>query len=557
MPGVHDAALTPTFHGCHQMGAFDGLLTQMSLAVRTQLNTAASIHRLPSETLAEIFGLACWVPLDLSFPVAFSRTFRSTRILERKIMTVCRMWRDIALSAGFLWSDIALVSGGTSDSHAQCSRTGSLLNVYYDSSLFGHDSCLSLLNEHGKRVRALYLRDVEENVRRYFTVIDISPSLQLIAPCVEELVLFLHPPAQFSPVLEEPLFSGCAPKLRLLGLFGTHFVPTDHFPSLRELHIRTEYKFSQLKIIKLLQNTPQLQEAYIAPSVLQGTLSDDDVAVVSKLRRLALFLNIDPSPLLRSIVFPACCLVRLRRIVLDHVPGCFAAIEGSLDGSQLTRLSLQYKRSQAWWPEFLLLTLCDTSAQSGVIIDIPHRSTMRDRTRTILCDIFSTSLLYANVRELTIFDYRKMTNAEFLNSLPSLDTINHVFHSGSLNKRRGRPVRVPILASTSAQGELIACPGLKTLYFILCGPQHLEDARTILEVRRRAQRPIRRLGLVCSEEYKEQARALGLLVDELDVSHDIHRYQRGTYDPLAAEWQDQGAAKAVYHWPEGWPDREY
>ncbi|KAI0630001.1 hypothetical protein C8Q77DRAFT_282745 [Trametes polyzona] len=545
------------------MDAFDSLLARTSDTVKTYLNASAPIHRLPSEILAEIFGLACSTPLCLRYPLVLHRTFYSVRLLRTVVMAVCRTWRDIAISTSFLWSDIAFLPGEHNGSPIQCSRTlGSLMNIYHDTNL-GSQTCLSVLTQHGDRVRTLHIRDVIYPRPKPRRSIEISPYLPLVSPSIEELVLFFDPSMDPSPVSARPLFSGSAPRLRFLALFETRLFPTDHFPNLRRLHLDMAFRgyASTTTIHTMLQNTPQLEEAYLGAKLIRDLAPGHGVVPLSRLRKMTLYLDYYPDLLLRAIAFPPHCLICIHCTVVDMVPECIAALSESLDVSLLTRLSLRHDVRSVWpWVPSLLLTLSDTSARYGVVLSVSHMMLrlQRQQAREIFCSLFRTSPLYANVRELTIFNYRELVNSEFLNSLRCLETITHIF-LGDCPKATAtkRSKRFPVLARTSGSGELIAqCPDLTTLYFILCRPQQLRDARKIVEARRRAGRPIQRLGLVCSGRYPGQIRALSDLVDELDVSYDLaDQYRYLQDDSRSAEGQDR-SVQAGYHWPPRWPDRQ-
>ncbi|OJT03882.1 hypothetical protein TRAPUB_5427 [Trametes pubescens] len=413
--------------------------------------------------------------------------------------------------------------------------------------------------------------------RRINAVFKILPSM---ARHIEEFVLHSwHIEWHDGHPTTPPLFSGSAPRLRVLSIVQLSFVPTDHFPDLQELYItlRNTPKLPQLPV-NMLRGSPMLKYVHISAPHLRvppdGAPNDRVRASLPRLRAIVLCIGHNTSSLLSDLVLPPSCLVRiqLEDAFLSEVSPCLEALEMHLDAGPLTKLSWSTGTSMGFTMnhkpthDMLYITLCNATADSGLQLGISlpvPRS--RSRARSVFADVLrgaiTASPLYANVTELSVSAERNLVDSTLLDSLHSLTTINHIFSAalarsgaiGARTRRRRRDTpRVPLLARAGGPDGALVCPALHTLYFIGCGAAELRDARDILQARKEAGRPLTRLGIDCSARLREDVGALGGLVDELDVAFtDEPGYEEVSWSRsvLKGGWRSH-SARARYEWPQ-------
>ncbi|OJT03909.1 hypothetical protein TRAPUB_5410 [Trametes pubescens] len=356
------------------------------------------------------------------------------------------------------------------------------------------------------------------------------------------------------------LFSGFAPQLRVLRLTlpCLPFIPEDRFPNLTEIYLDSDCYVTHSSLLSILERAQMLEQAYFATPIPWSSTSPpltERIVPMPKLRRITLDVLADPSPLLRALALPPSCLVKLALSGASDVPGCLSALEGQLDCSQLTRLSLNVN----WHPEresgdvVLIVTVCDASATQGVALSVQcdgrGGSSSIPVLREALTNAFRTSPIYANVRELTVFVNQRIVDATFLDSLPRLTTLNHIFcRPPPTYYEMLEGNYISRLMQTSPDGR-VTCPGLTTLYFIDCPFDALADARAILGFRKQHGRPLTRLGIDCSVALKHDVRALGKRVEELDVNFcDVPGYEGALDVAPEGGWRGH-SARARRHWP--------
>ncbi|KAI0373788.1 hypothetical protein BV20DRAFT_977466 [Pilatotrama ljubarskyi] len=540
-----------------RLGSFSKLLIDTSCAVRSSRNTLAPVNRLPPEILSTIFGLCSIRPFVSAYPAHAPGVFYAPQVLETLVMPVCRLWREIALSSATLWADLALFYMQMYPFCTHFARNRSApLNFY---SNFGGEIVPYLLKGQADRLRALHIRGSPDTYMTIPHIEEILSCLPRAAHCLEEF--FLHGyawPDMKSSLVQ--IFSGSAPRLRILSLADSPFLPTDHYPNLRELYLLTDsITVSSADLLTVLRGAPMLEHVYIRARMLDPPgvgASGDRSVTLAHLRKLVLHLGADPSPLLSLLILCPTCLIRLEELDVREVSRCVAALERHLDTRQLTRLSLAMGRVLLA-PEYegsLYITLCNASVDSGLQVGLryDYDHSFRFAFLRAIPEVFRSSPLYANVKELTISARRDLVDYTFLNSLPSLTTLNHIFDRHSMRKaRHSNAARVPILAQRSPDGTGI-CTGLRTLYFIECGVEELKDAREIVDYRRREGYPIARLGIACAAHLEQDAYAFGKLVDHLDLEfYDSSGYEDVRDGLPEGGWRTH-SGRARFHWPQ-WP----
>ncbi|KAL1950282.1 hypothetical protein VTO73DRAFT_5406 [Trametes versicolor] len=547
--------------------SFDRLLLETSAFVRSYTNSITPVNRLPAEVLSDIFSLASLTPFHPGYPLRPEGRYQSSRILQTQIMRVCRQWRDVAQSTTPLWSDIILLPyrGIPLSSQIRWAGTTSI-NVYSE----GHvNPLVPILAEHAHRIRRLHIRTIDsfwiDMDRRIHAVFAILPRLALH---IEELVLHAWKIHWCPPTAS--VFSGCAPRLRVLSLFQLAFVPTDHFPALRELYIVLQNAVEQSQLLDMLRGSPMLELIHIAAPRVElppNGAPSSRVPSLPHLRAIVLCFSRNTHCLLSDLVLPPKgCLVRLQEIALHEVSYCLEALEGRLDAGQLTKLSWNKGSGMGYISsrEVLYVTLCNAAADSGLTFGISLHGQPASAFKAVFSQAFSACPLYAHVTELSVFDKRDLVKSELLDSLRSLTTINHIFAApkprklcGRARRKRREAPRVPVLAQ-AASGGAVVCPTLHTLYLIGCDAAELTNACDILRFRKEAGRPLTRLGIDCSAHFREDVDALRDLVDELDVAvTDELGYEAmkwGNGEPKG-EWRSH-SARARYQWPQWQEFRE-
>lgn len=557
-----------------QLRSFDIVLLETSALVRSHINSLAPINRLPPEVLSVIFSMASLTLFSPGYPRRPEGQYQSSRVLHTQIMRVCRQWRGVAQSATFLWSDIVLrpQKGSSLSSQIKRART-TFIGVYSEGDV---KPLIPVLSEHAHRIRRLHVRTMDNHwIAANPRIKAVFAALPKMALHIEELVLHPWSVDWRSPTAS--LFSGPAPRLRVLSLHELSFVPTDHFPNLQKLFITLQGAPEQSELLNMLQGSPMLEHVHIWTSRVvprPGGAPHSRVARLPHLQALVLCLGHNTPCLLSDLVLPPSCLVRLQLedAPLDEVPLCLAALERHMDARLLTKLSWSQGIGMGFLANrgVLYVTLCNAAADAGLQIGVSLRG--YNHARAAFADVFrrafDTCPLYAHVTELSVFAKRNLVDCTILGCLRSLTTVNHIFaptpsprlsHVGARTRRRRRDTtRVPSLARAGPDGAL-TCPALYTLYFIGCGAAELRDARAILQARKESGRPLTRLGIDCSARFREDVNALRELVDELDVAvTDEPGYEElkwGVGQPKGG-WRSH-SAQARYEWPKWAEFREF
>ncbi|EIW52399.1 uncharacterized protein TRAVEDRAFT_53821 [Trametes versicolor FP-101664 SS1] len=532
-----------------------------------RMNTIAPVNRLPPEILSVIFDISSIQPLVHELPrkEEWATAYHSARVLQTQIMAVCRLWRDTALSTSSLWSDIASLTTEGCPTSIQLSRAQGTTLCLYSGAGHRAKEILPVLASHTHRIRVLWICDACGSWIPTEDIRDVFLSFPELAHCIEEITVHANSPPTW-PLAKTPsppprtLFSGFAPQLRVLRLTLSclPFIPEDTLPNLTELYLDNDCYVTHSSLLLILERAPMLEQVYLATPIPWSSTSPPltgRIVPMPKLRRITLDVQADPSPLLRALALPPSCLVKLTLSGASDVPGCLAALEGQLDCSQLTRLSLNVD----WHPEresgdvVLITTVCNASATQGLALSVQcdgrGGSSSIPVLRETLTTAFRTSPIYADVRELTVFVNQRIVDAAFLDSLPRLTTLNHIFcRPPPTYYEMLEGNYISRLMQVSPDGR-VTCPSLTTLYFIDCPFDALADARAILEFRKQHGRPLTRLGIDCSVALKHDVRALGKRVKELDVNFcDVPGYEGGLDVAPEGGWRGH-SARARRHWP--------
>ncbi|KAI0656852.1 hypothetical protein C8Q70DRAFT_319300, partial [Cubamyces menziesii] len=259
------------FHSREQLSYATHTLARVATGINRHLNSLLPIDRLPPEILLIIFGHVMRSDkihrehLQQGRRIE-NRRLRITRPLSALIglTHVCKRWRDVALSAPALWTNIG--GCGRRELDAFVARSRSL-------PLFAHIVTESLadtapvLAQHGGRMVRLDLTVVGEKPQY------APPALQFSAPLLQCLTIAFecqsHSPLELFTTV---LFRTGVSDLKALALIHVNnFIPRNHFPHLTHLYIGTgcglaepgSEKATMCELFQLLANTPALQHLHL------------------------------------------------------------------------------------------------------------------------------------------------------------------------------------------------------------------------------------------------------------------------------------------------------
>lgn len=549
-------------NGAAQLRSLECLLLEASFVVRSHMNFIAPINRLPAEVLSVIFSMASLVSFGPAIPRYPVGWCQSSQVLHTQIMRVCHLWRGVARSATSLRSDIVLRPQKGPSLSAQLTRVRTTaINVYSEGRV---KSLVSALSQHAYRIRNLHVRAIGsfETTAKLNSVLELLPRT---APRIEELVLHAGYtwPSPLPKISTASIFSGPAPRLRLLSLDPMTFPPTDPFPNLRELYITIASSTKPVDLLVMLRGSPRLEHVYLS-AIIEHPLEapHGDFARLPRIRTIVLSIGANTAYLLHRLFLPLDCLIRLEGLGLQEVTPCLEALERQLEAKQLTRLLLSKEKNirPLFVFDSLYITLCNAAANMGLqlgIVGIGGGAYQRQAFTEVFVSAFRSCPLYANVEELSVSAARGLVDHTLLNSLRSLTTINHIFGDGCRRRSTTRrdAQRAPNLAQAGPDGAVV-CPSLHSLYFVgRVRHAKLEDARKILRFRQEAGHPLARFGIDCSSVFQEEADALREFVDDLDVEYrDKSGYERraGAVTVPSGGWRSH-PARARFQWPR-WPE---
>ncbi|OJT13967.1 hypothetical protein TRAPUB_9451 [Trametes pubescens] len=208
--------------------------------------------------------MASLTPFRPSWPRDPEGQYQSPRILHEQIMQVCRHWWGVAQSTASLWSDIILrPRRELASAQIQQARTTSV-NVYCEGDV---ESLVPVLSEHAHRIRFLHIRTMDcsdsSTMQRMDAVFMILPRMALH---IEEFVLhawYVHWPmiSKERPIVS--LFSGHAPRLRVLSIFCVRRMLTGSFPNLRKLYLIICGSPIATEVLDFLRESPILEHIHL------------------------------------------------------------------------------------------------------------------------------------------------------------------------------------------------------------------------------------------------------------------------------------------------------
>ncbi|KAI0767755.1 hypothetical protein C8Q74DRAFT_1219537 [Fomes fomentarius] len=291
--------------------------TSMRCRVRNISNSFKSIHRLPLETLSEIFAL---VPTrESNYGTCRSRSFiRGSGIGPVShlvpLTEVCHLWRDILHQDPRFWSEVedrgAQLGAPTFTHYIHRNTTGPLYVRLLSAS---PSKETRLLLEHSEsRIRELEIYNWEQDQSYVPSLLSISAD-QLRTCKIDYLIDDSKRTTSIS--------KGHAPRLRCLWLTNCMAIPSNAFPSLTNLAIEwlgtavTDRHFPFAELVAFLKGCPSLREVHL--------LCGSDVA-----------FQVPPLPDVRSrdLVMP-----RLRKL---SIIGWHAYRDASFHLTLCSRLSL-------------------------------------------------------------------------------------------------------------------------------------------------------------------------------------------------------------------------
>ncbi|KAI0708292.1 hypothetical protein C8Q76DRAFT_799571 [Earliella scabrosa] len=315
-----------------ELVVLDTLLTMIWSRLRTIINALKPIHRLPRETLADVFSLVpdrylpkkdstlapIWGPLGIGPAQHLA-----------PLTAVCKRWRDILLEEQRLWSDVEDNGGEQLPKYVHYldrNSTGPLYVSLPNGRL--HPSTQLILRQSGHRIRELRIicdtaADGEDVAIRGA----LSFSADQLQVCRLERVGFRGMPAI-------PLFDGHAPQLRALQMNYCTSIPSHGFPSLTHLVLDvpsgSHTSIVTTLIVNFLRDCSSLQVVRIyasmlledAPTIGRSTARD---VHLPRLRKLSLSgdANDFKIEICSRLVFPPQCFVSALQYEIPEGHGVF------------------------------------------------------------------------------------------------------------------------------------------------------------------------------------------------------------------------------------------
>ena len=501
-------------------------------------NALLPINRLPPEILIYIFSMCRDErPVHVRGPARWPFRRYSTHTLE-PALSVCRHWRDIALSTPSLWNSIV----NSSAIHRQFSRSlGVPIDVHVVTG-FSTEMAQWCLNVQS-HIREMHIGDFRgaltlDQVDKLLYFLKITTADQL-----EHLKIDL--PASILPLWSRtplfPLFSGRGRRLRSLCLAHVSFLPSTLFPSLVRFVLSDpagpssrngRQTWSMTDLIRFLAGSPRLQELYLCGINMiarSETLSTPLPSIeLPKLWQFVFDVSGSNEDLMASSVRTITSAIRTR-------PSChrfFAPFEMDLElsggepldamlstmsgGATLTSVRIDFAGAM----KFLRMS-GDTSGSITVIPRGPQ-TVLWDG----LSDLFTLSSLFADVEELwislradqwaflrqysPIFTWFPKLKRLFITHSPrklTFDTFVHDPEFGGLQELMD-PLTV------NADGTM-GCPLLETLCINL--PAHVTDVRPLAQMlaSRAGTRPIRNVVIGYDPELELEVLADVFVLDQL------------------------------------------
>ncbi|RPD56736.1 hypothetical protein L226DRAFT_537840 [Lentinus tigrinus ALCF2SS1-7] len=240
--------------------------------LRSAINTCAPIHSLPAEIITTILHhvMADTIP-RICLPISYlnSDFLRRQHYLKRLVL-VCRAWRDLVFNSSLIWSHILGGSPTMIDLSIQRSRSAPL--SFYLVETYARSFCMSdRIQEHCDRLRGLHI-DRREFVLPCGRV--VSPWTEFKAPRLECFTCIGKEPWKHpleSRVEMQQLFIDHVSSLKALALVDHgHWLPSNLFPRLTHLYLSpTLYGFTPLLVpwldglLEVLSNAPLVKILHI------------------------------------------------------------------------------------------------------------------------------------------------------------------------------------------------------------------------------------------------------------------------------------------------------
>ncbi|KAI0754002.1 hypothetical protein C8Q80DRAFT_1265727 [Daedaleopsis nitida] len=462
-------------------------------------NASTPIHRLPTEILGYIFlfvrdSLSTAEPVH--FPGRWPFSVCDLRLFD-PLLSVCRRWRQTALSTHAMWST----------STEKCFNPERAASAPLSIHIIGRTLQLpARILSPSNRIRGLHLRN--DLILEELPVSDL------------EHCKIYDFKAKLSQEPLQRLFSGAALKLRSLYLDSFWHLPRDHFPSLLRLVLsgaNIPSYFTHLPLWRLhdlvgfLASSPKLEELYICrypierlheaasverratPSVRLNRLrrfgfeGSRHESVVSAIRRLSSLILVPPScdryytPL--KTAGPDSVDALLRNLPLD---------------TRFTKMRLDFSRRN-------LLQLVDAESRCSSVSLSPIVTAPEHWA--CLLELFASSPVLCDVNELwlapSVYDYKRIpaqTGIPILFSFPQVEVLAITYPGTLVPLYREQTLETelhvllaPLIPPLRAGGEPPACPRLKTLCVYL--PRYVTNVDHLHRVlfSRARTHPLRRL----------------------------------------------------------------
>ena len=275
-----------------QLKKLEGTISTVLSLLRNGINSHASIHSLPVEVLGMVFLLS--LPSeDGDIRHSGCKDRPSIHLRARIALTsVCQRWRQIALDMAALWTVIDVPGPSAPAFVARSANIPlQLFATYTPERAVG-----ASIGEHAARVRDIALNIP---VAHRSSIPSHGPVFAFDAPALEFLSVTTccRPFEESRPTLDfdapSAVFAGATPRLRMLVLSNTCWVPAVPCARLTHLHLERGPPTPLIPLLAFLARCPALTHLAVVDVYLSlaSAVPLDHAVALPALRTLALGIN--------------------------------------------------------------------------------------------------------------------------------------------------------------------------------------------------------------------------------------------------------------------------
>lgn len=456
------------------------------------------------------------------------------------VTVVCRHWREVALNAPWLWSDIVRPTQRHQRNYTSVSKYSVCEDFLRLSKCAPLNVCMDdLAIEH-----MLLLPEVNSRVRNLMVNAGSSQTLEFPAPILENLYIHDYSLLDSETGAAPLLLQRPCPQLKLLILLNASFLLGNHIQSLTHLSLRRYHRSSLPELATLLSHCTLLQELDIRHGLGKHSSRDPICTIhLPFLRRLSL-QGCRPSHISKLVSALRCpttlaVLVELSHLYDKRFRSESALIDQVLEHIAFTgnRIRLHVAFASVHFSSNSHIIL--SSSSSTLCISLTHYGL--ERWVHALCAVLSAYPVTEIVADLFssgswISNYQVVT--QVLSSLPSLRKME-LLMAGECVYRDS-----PWLQLLRRKSPSILCPDLDTLHIASYFSVRHRTVLQLLKLRGQYGRRIN--GLIIEQSQKEK-----VLVDWEEIKPHVNDYQLRDFSGLRKiDWPEICSVGAtMVQWP--------